>query len=334
MTTQPITIYLIGHAGVGKYTIAKELSNFDFKVVDNHLINNPIFSLLDLDDITPIKENAWETIGEIRKSILGFVCQDTLSNYVFTNELQEEKCDHVIYNQVKNAAEARGSIFIPVKLIINDESEHKERISNPQRKERFKKTTLPLDRIAKELIQIQHPNLQELDVTNLTPGQAVERLLEFAKETIAKLSLTDNTEQVFIDESGNESVNKQILEGLNTYNESTIGPYNSSPFTVFIKSKNSGVVAGLNGDIYGDVSGPICRIHCLWGEEKRRQQGLGTKLFNEIEKFAISKNCKMLQLYTAEFQAKEFYEKKGFLILAVLENGFRGHALYFMRKML
>lgn len=94
----PCTIYLIGHAGVGKYTIAKELSDFNFKVVDNHLINNSIFSLLDLDGVTPIKENAWETISEIRKSVLGFVCQDTVSNYVFTNELQEEKCDHVIYS--------------------------------------------------------------------------------------------------------------------------------------------------------------------------------------------------------------------------------------------
>ena len=196
MTTQPITIYLIGHAGVGKYTITKALSGFNFKIVDNHLINNPIFSLLDLDGKTPIKENAWETIGEIRKSVLGFVCQDGLSNYVFTNQLLEEKIDYLIYNQVKNAAEARGSIFIPVKLTISAESEHKKRISNPQRKERFKETTLPLDRIAKGLIQIQHPNLKELDVTNLTPEQAAAHLLEFVKEIIAHSSSEKNKEQI------------------------------------------------------------------------------------------------------------------------------------------
>lgn len=41
----PITLYLIGFAGTGKYTIAKELVKFGYKVIDNHLINNPIFSL-------------------------------------------------------------------------------------------------------------------------------------------------------------------------------------------------------------------------------------------------------------------------------------------------
>jgi ribosomal protein S18 acetylase RimI-like enzyme len=72
----------------------------------------------------------------------------------------------------------------------------------------------------------------------------------------------------------------------------------------------------------------------LWVEEKRRHQGLGTKLFNELEKFAISKNCKMLQLYTTEFQAKKFYEKIGFSIAAILENAFMGHSVYTMRKLL
>lgn len=44
--TRPVTLYLIGFAGTGEYTIAKEIANHGYKVVDNHLINNPIFSLL------------------------------------------------------------------------------------------------------------------------------------------------------------------------------------------------------------------------------------------------------------------------------------------------
>lgn len=39
----PITLYLIGFAGTGKYTIAKELAKVGYKLVDNHLINNSIF---------------------------------------------------------------------------------------------------------------------------------------------------------------------------------------------------------------------------------------------------------------------------------------------------
>ena len=117
---------------------------------------------------------------------------------------------------------------------------------------------------------------------------------------------------------------------MNTYNKSKIGPYSILPFTIFIKAQDTKIIAGLNGDIFGTV----CRVDCFWVEEKRRYQGLGTKLLQELEKFAISKKCKILQLYTAEFQAREFYEKIGFTTPAILENGFMGHREYIMRKML
>jgi len=39
-------IYLLGHEGVGKYTIAKEIVTMtSARLVDNHAINNLIFSL-------------------------------------------------------------------------------------------------------------------------------------------------------------------------------------------------------------------------------------------------------------------------------------------------
>ena len=87
--TPPITIYLIGFAGSGKYTIAKEIAKYGYKVVDNHLINNPIFSLLDLDEKTPIPENARLFTRKIRHVVLDFVSHDQKANYVFTNELVE-----------------------------------------------------------------------------------------------------------------------------------------------------------------------------------------------------------------------------------------------------
>ena len=86
--TQPITLYLIGFAGSGKYTVAKEIAKFEYRIVDNQLINNPIFSLLDLDGVAPIPEKAWASIEDIRKAILGFVFQDPKSNYVFASRTQ------------------------------------------------------------------------------------------------------------------------------------------------------------------------------------------------------------------------------------------------------
>jgi hypothetical protein len=176
----PITLYLIGFAGTGKYTIAKEVTKSGYKLIDNHLINNPIFSLLDLDGVTPISEKAWDAIEIIRKAILGFISQDFISCYVLTNELEEGAIDHMIYDQVKEAAEKRGSLFIPVKLSVSLE-EHKRRITNPDRLLRFKTTHSDKVYTKNELIQIDHPYLLEIDVTELSPIQAADHILSFVE---------------------------------------------------------------------------------------------------------------------------------------------------------
>lgn len=171
-----IILYLIGVTGTGKYTIAQEIAKEGFKVVDNHLINNPIFSLLPLDGITPVPNAAWEAIESIRQAILSFIAQDTVSHYVFTNELLETDYDHGIYQQIVEMATIRHSLFVPVKLLISPE-ENKHRIINPLRKERFKVTNLAEASLPKTLIHIDHPRLITLDVTHLTASAAAMSIL-------------------------------------------------------------------------------------------------------------------------------------------------------------
>lgn len=181
--TQPITLYLIGFAGTGKYTIAKELAKFGYKVIDNHLVNNPIFSLLDLDldgEIT-IPNKAWEAIRKIRASVSHFISHYPSANYVFTNVLLEDANDQVLYNRIAQEAERRGSLFIPIKLHIAPD-EHKKRIQNPQRKERFKATVSSPQEKQKGLIKIEHPYLLEIDVTDLSAAQAASHIMDFVKE--------------------------------------------------------------------------------------------------------------------------------------------------------
>lgn len=58
-------ILLMGFAGVGKLTTAKELVKYpNFKLVDNHLWNNVIFRLIEQDGITPLPEKVWKKIRE------------------------------------------------------------------------------------------------------------------------------------------------------------------------------------------------------------------------------------------------------------------------------
>ncbi len=171
-----VIIYLIGLAGSGKYTISQNISVHNYKVVDNHLINNPILALLDLDGVTPIPKIAWDAISHIRSTVFGFIQHDYTTNYVFTNELLESPVDHDIYNQVLNISALRNSIFVPVKLIISPE-ELARRIVFPERKKQLKTTNIDEAYTNKKSIKITHNNLLELDITNLKADGAAEKIL-------------------------------------------------------------------------------------------------------------------------------------------------------------
>lgn len=171
-----VIISLIGLAGSGKYTIAKEISENGYKLIDNHLINNPILSLLDLDGISPIPKIAWDAIYHIRNAVLEFIQEDSHTNYVFTNELLKTDIDRDIYNKVLNAAIKRNSIFVPVKLQISSK-ELARRIVSPERQQLFKTTNIDEAYNPKELINITHENLLELDITNLEANTVSSQIL-------------------------------------------------------------------------------------------------------------------------------------------------------------
>jgi hypothetical protein len=177
MTPQPTLIYLIGRSGTGKYTIAKELAKSGYRIADNQLINNPIFELLSYDGFGNIPDIAWEAIGKIRTAILDFIALDLHNNYVLTNELLEDEGDHHCYTQVKQTANKRNALFVPVKLHITLE-ENARRIVNPDRALRYKSLALD-ENSTRPLINIADPNLLELDVTSLSAQHAANVILEF-----------------------------------------------------------------------------------------------------------------------------------------------------------
>ena len=153
-----IVLYLIGKPGTGKYSIAKEIVQFGYVLCDNHLINNPILSLLDRDQLVP--ESAWESIEQIRDTVL-----------------YEKEYDHAIYRKVEQMAQRRGSIFVPVKLHISEE-ENISRIQNIERGDRFKSMDISDVSPGETLIAVDHPHLLELDVSLLSAKEAAKEILQ------------------------------------------------------------------------------------------------------------------------------------------------------------
>lgn len=180
-------IYLIGHYGVGKLTIAKAIcAATDARLFDNHLPNNVIFSLIRADGKTPLPEGVWDMIGVIRgqafKAIEELTPADT--SYVLTNCLLESyPGDRETYEQVKAVAIRRGNVFLPVLLRASDAA-HAARVNSPERAERLKHTDVDSaahKRRTEELLRIDHPNRLDLDTTDLPPSEAARLIIAHAE---------------------------------------------------------------------------------------------------------------------------------------------------------
>lgn len=180
-------IYLIGHYGVGKLTIAKALcAATDARLFDNHLANNVIFSLIRVDGKTPLPERVWDMIGIIRDQALLAIEELTPpdASFALTNCLLEsDPGDRATYDKVESLAARRGSVFVPVMLRASDAA-HAERIPSPDRAERLKQTDAEgaeQKRRAHEILRVDHPNRLDLDTTHLPPAEAARLIIEHAE---------------------------------------------------------------------------------------------------------------------------------------------------------
>ncbi|HAT7876076.1 TPA: GNAT family N-acetyltransferase, partial [Legionella pneumophila] len=85
----------------------------------------------------------------------------------------------------------------------------------------------------------------------------------------------------------------------------------------------------------GDVTRANCYVDCIWVHPDFRQKGLGRNLMEKLEIFAKQKNCQVITIETAEFQARSFYEQLGYVVISMTEhNCFLDFNVYLMRKSL
>jgi len=180
-------IYLIGFPGTGKYSIAREIRNLTgAKLVDNHLINNPVFSVIEADGVTPLPSAIWDRIGAIRSIVLGVIRDFSAPHFsfVFTNHLVDgDPLDAAAFTEIADLAARRRGKLIPVRLICG-EDELCRRIASADRIERFKEVDPDNARArfrTRRILSVDHPHRLDLDVTHLTAAQAARRIVEYAK---------------------------------------------------------------------------------------------------------------------------------------------------------
>jgi hypothetical protein len=177
-------VLLIGFAGTGKYTIGRELcERTGAKLIDNHLINNPIFRAVDADGVTPLPFGVWERVKEVRAAVYKAIRELSPPGvgFVFTMELRESNPeDHKAFRDLERLAAARQSRFIPIRMICGVE-ELCRRVADPVRATMLKTISPELVRkkfAEDSVLNVPHVNQRTLDVTKRTASGSVDAILD------------------------------------------------------------------------------------------------------------------------------------------------------------
>lgn len=179
-------IYLIGIPAVGKYTVAREIGRITrAKVVDNQLINNPVFTVVGYDGMSsfPFPQKAWKQIQKIQRAVLTVIrdCCSPDDSFVFTNVLDAKgPGDRAWFRRIERLARRRRAAFFPV-WITCDASIIRQRKNTPERRARLKEIDLTtiswwLDEF--ELLRVEHPNGLTLDTSHYKPQQVARQILK------------------------------------------------------------------------------------------------------------------------------------------------------------
>ena len=110
-------VALIGFAGTGKYTIGRELcERTGARLIHNHLINNPIFSVVNADGVTPLPAGVWDRVKEIREVVYQAIRELSPAemSFVITTELRESNpLDHLAFQNLGRTCRGAAEPICP-----------------------------------------------------------------------------------------------------------------------------------------------------------------------------------------------------------------------------
>ena len=134
---------------------------------------------------------------------------------------------------------------------------------------------------------------------------------------------------------GNRQSAEYIQECLIEFNMKQVpleGTIVQEPINIVIKDSEGLIIGGINATIIQYWK--RCHIDVFWIDDRYRGAGYGRKLLKGVEKVAVDKGCKLIQLETYSFQAPNFYMNNGYEVIGIVENHPQGHSQYFFIKVI
>lgn len=124
-----------------------------------------------------------------------------------------------------------------------------------------------------------------------------------------------------------------LLKGLVDYNNTKnpeLQAEHTTKLFLFVRNTTKDIIGGLRASGYWNT----LHIEIVWLDDAHRKQGIGTELMKKAEVFAIEKCYSNIFLDTTSWQAKGFYEKLGYELVATIPDRPKGCATYYFNKRL
>lgn len=121
-----------------------------------------------------------------------------------------------------------------------------------------------------------------------------------------------------------------VRDRLDMFNVGVTGVSGYYPVNLFLKNDRGETMGGLLGGIWGGW----LQITYLWIDEAVRGKRWATNLMDQAEAYARERRCHSATLDTHSFQARPFYEKRGYEVFGMLDDWPKGHKKFFLRKKL
>ncbi|HHQ4691597.1 TPA: GNAT family N-acetyltransferase [Aeromonas veronii] len=121
-----------------------------------------------------------------------------------------------------------------------------------------------------------------------------------------------------------------LRDNLIKTNREFVGEQIRRPLAIFYQDEQMRRAGGCSGHTYGNW----LYIEYLWVASSLRGRGVGGRLLAAMEQAARERGCRFSQLDTFSFQAKPFYQARGYSVVMTLEKCPVFHQRYYLTKTL
>ncbi|MBS0419555.1 MAG: GNAT family N-acetyltransferase [Proteobacteria bacterium] len=174
------------------------------------------------------------------------------------------------------------------------------------------------------------PWYERLGFVTATDDERLDALVrnETERGLPGRCAMRKTLDSIHMDSHESAEIEAFLAERVYEYNARATGYFDGKSFSAVQRNRLGEIKAGISGYTWGGC----CFISYLWVDELERGRGLGTRLVEATEEYALSAGCRRMLLATHSFQAPAFYERLGYHKEAVIQEHPSGYTSIFFGK--